>query len=128
MFVPRLILLLIAVTGRMASVVEEAFMNIVVLDNDELAPGADFPPLDADKYGWIQYPRLAAEDIVATCWRTDVIVSLNTALAAEWLDGFKMIRMLIVGQPVERLLDAASLRARGAVLIWFGIVWIIVRG
>lgn len=92
-------------------------MNIVVLDNEELAPGTDFPALDAAKYGWIQYPRLKSEDIVPTCWRSDVIISLNTPLDGAWFDELKMLRMLVVGQSAEKLCDPAPLEARGVQLL-----------
>ncbi|MFN2337945.1 MAG: hypothetical protein ABR544_03125 [Gammaproteobacteria bacterium] len=49
-------------------------MNIVVVDGAELAPNVDFPPLEAEKYGWLQYPRLGDGEIAPTCWRNNVVI------------------------------------------------------
>jgi hypothetical protein len=46
-------------------------VNIVVVDGVELAPNVDFPPLEAEKYGWLQYPRLGYGEIAPTCASAD---------------------------------------------------------
>ncbi len=88
-------------------------MNIVVLDNDELVPGVEFPALKAERYGWIQYPRLAAAEIAPTCWRSHIIVSIATPLETPCLAELKLLQLLIVGQSVEKLVDPLVLQARG---------------
>lgn len=94
-------------------------MNIVVLDGEELAPGADFPPLEAEKYGWLQYPRLAYGEIAPTCWRSNVVISLATPLDAACLAELKLIQLLITGREAGALVDPDLLRQRGIELVEF---------
>ena len=53
-------------------------IKVVVVDGAQLPAGVDFPPLDAAKYGWEQYPALTEEDIAERCWRADIVVALAT--------------------------------------------------
>ena len=94
-------------------------MNIVVLDSEELAPGADFPPLEAEKYGWLQYPRLAHGEIAPTCWRSNIVISLATPLDADCLAELKLIQLLITGRSASTLVDRDLLRQRGIALAEF---------
>jgi hypothetical protein len=94
-------------------------VNIVVLDSDELAPGADFPPLGAEKYGWLQYPRLSYAEIAPTCWRSNIVISLATPLDTDCLAELKLIQLLITGQPAHALVDPEALRQRGIELAEF---------
>ena len=88
-------------------------MNIVVLDSGELAPGTDFPPVDAEKYGWLQYPRLQYGEIAPTCWRSNIVISLATPLDAATLAEFKLIQLLVFGRKAAELVDTGLLRERG---------------
>ena len=88
-------------------------MNIVVLDAGELAPGTDFPPVEAERYGWIQYPRLGPGEIVPTCWRSNIVISLSTPLDAATLDEFKLIELLVFGRAAASLVDLQQMRGRG---------------
>lgn len=72
-------------------------MNIVVVDGAELAPNVDFPPLEAEKYGWSQHPRLHYGEIAPTYWRSKVVISYSTALDAACMDELKLIQLLVTG-------------------------------
>lgn len=87
-------------------------MNIVIMDSARLAPGVDFPPLEAERYGWLQYPQLQGGEIAATCWRSDVVVSLGTVLEADKLEQCKRLELLVLGAAADRLVDRALLRGR----------------
>lgn len=88
-------------------------MNIVVLDSNQLAPGTDFPPLDAEKYGWLQYPQLQYGEIAPTCWRSNIVISLATPLDAACIAEFKLIQLLVFGRQADELVDTALLHERG---------------
>ena len=88
-------------------------MNIVVLDAAELAPDVDFPPLEAEKYGWLQYPRLEYGEIAPTCWRSNIVISFATPLDAACLAELKLIRLLVTGRDAGTLVDRELLRQRG---------------
>ena len=41
---------------------------------------ADLPMLELDKFGWQQYPVLEGEELAEQCWRSDMIVSVDTPI------------------------------------------------
>lgn len=87
-------------------------MNIVVLDSDRLAGAPDFPPLEAAKYGWKQYPQTPAELLGERCWRSHVVVSLGTALPRAALDEMKNLALVIVVGATRAQLDEKALQGR----------------
>jgi hypothetical protein len=99
-------------------------VNIVVLDGAELAPDADFPPLEAEKYGWLQYPCLEYGEIAPTCWRSHIVISLATPLDGACLAELKLIQLLVTGREAASLVDRDLLRQRGIELAEFpGVDW-----
>ena len=91
-------------------------MNIVVLDGKVLGDKAEFHPLEADKYGWQQYPQLEGDDITERCWRSDIVVTLATPLLATDLDKMAKLKLVITGGPgvgQEMQSPRVALRARG---------------
>ncbi len=80
-------------------------MNIVVLDGNVLGNKAEFPPLEADKYGWQQYPQLEGDDITERCWRSDIVVSLATPLRDADLEKMAKLKLVITGGPMADFID-----------------------
>lgn len=87
-------------------------MNIVVLDSNRLAGAPDFPPLEAAKYGWKQYPQTPENLLGECCWRSHVVVSLGTALPRAALDEMKNLALVVVVGEARALLDEAALQGR----------------
>ncbi len=94
-------------------------IKVVVLNSGLLPAGVDFPPLDADKYGWEQYPQLQQEDIAERCWRADIVVSLESAIGVPELDKMVKIGLLICVGPACERVDQAAVAARGVELLAF---------
>ena len=94
-------------------------IKVVVLDSRLLPAGVDFPPLDADKYGWEQYPQLQGEDIAERCWRADIVVSLDSAISASELEKMIKIGLLVCAGPACERVDQAAVAARGVELLAF---------
>ncbi len=88
-------------------------MNIVVLDSDSLAGDADFPEVDLQKYGWLQYVETNQDLVGERCWRSDIIVSVSTQVDQAVIDkAFKLKLIIAAGSSYEHIdLDAA--RERG---------------
>lgn len=91
-------------------------MNIVVLDAQHLPSGVDFPPLQAAKYGWEQYPCLDQEGITERCWRANILISLQTPLSNELLDRLTRVVMVISPDDSKIVMDDAYLGRRN--IVW----------
>jgi lactate dehydrogenase-like 2-hydroxyacid dehydrogenase len=73
-------------------------MNIVVVDAAHLAGEADFPMLDLPKYGWQQFPALSGEELAERCWRSDVIITVDTPIDRSVIDkAFKLALIAVAG-------------------------------
>ncbi len=94
-------------------------IKVVVLDAATLPPGVDFPPLDLDKYGWEQYPRLAEEEIAQRCWRADIVITLTTPVSASLLKEMAKIGLLICAGEACGGVDQQAARAQGVELLAF---------
>ena len=94
-------------------------IKVVVLDSRYLPEGVDFPPLNVDKYGWEQYPRLQQGEIAERCWRADIVVSLDTAITSSQLEKMVKIGLLICAGPACGRIDQAALAANGVELLAF---------
>lgn len=88
-------------------------MNIVVVDGAHLNGDADFPEINLNKYGWQQYPELPPEEMSERCWRSDIIVSVNTPIDKKILDkSFKLQMIAVAGEDISHI-DIAHASARG---------------
>lgn len=85
-------------------------MNITVLDSACFPDGTQFPPLQAAKYGWQEFPQLPPEQI-GDCWRTHIIITLGTEVSAAMLDQLPMLKLVIEGR--NGLVDLDAALARG---------------
>jgi len=87
-------------------------MNIVVVDAAHLAGEADYPMLDLPKYGWQQFPALSGEELAERCWRSDVIISVDTPIDRLVIDkAFKLALIAVAGGRTEHIdLEAAAER------------------
>jgi lactate dehydrogenase-like 2-hydroxyacid dehydrogenase len=94
-------------------------IKVVVLDSRILPEGVDFPPLDADKYGWEQYPQLQEGEIAERCWRADIVVSLDTPIGSPQLEKMVKIGLLICAGPACDRIDQAALAGHGVELLAF---------
>ena len=88
-------------------------MNIVVVDSAHLAGEADFPILDWPKYGWQQFPALSGEELIERCWRSDVIITVDTPIDQYVIDkAFKLALIAVAGDSTAHI-DLAAAQARG---------------
>ena len=91
-------------------------MKIVVIDAQHLTGEVEFPPLQAHKYGWEQYPSLDQQDIIERCWRANILISLQTPLAPAVLEKLTRVVMLITPGGTSAAVDAEYLRSRN--IVW----------
>lgn len=61
-------------------------IKVVVVDAAQLPPGVEFPPLQARKYGWEQYPHSSHDELAERCRKVDVLVSLATPIKRKLLE------------------------------------------
>lgn len=88
-------------------------MNVVVVDGAHLAGEADFPMLDLDKFGWQQYPELVGEELAERCWRSDVIITVDTPIDKAVIDkAFKLKLIVVAGEDTSHV-DIDAAKARG---------------
>lgn len=88
-------------------------MNIVVIDSGRLAGEADFPEPDLPKYGWLQYLETPPEEMADHCWRSDVIISVDTPVEGATIDkAFKLKLIAVAGEACGHI-DLEAARARG---------------
>ncbi len=85
-------------------------MNISVIDYKHLAGDADFPPLDADKFGWEQYPQLANDELADKCWRANIIVTAATPISHEQLQRLARLAMIVIAGGNHELVDLDAAR------------------
>ena len=87
-------------------------MNIVVLDSEHLAGEIDFPPLEAAKYGWKQYPSTPQDLIGERSWRSHIVMSVATPLNRKVLGEMNNLALLIVVGDTRGEIDEAALQER----------------
>lgn len=87
-------------------------MNIVMVDSGQLSGDADFPEVNIDKYGWLQFVELDAQDLEERCWRADVVISANTPITEQVIkESFKLKLIIAAGDNTDHIdKDAAAAR------------------
>lgn len=96
-------------------------VKIVVVGSGRLPTGVEFPPLQAPKYGWEEYPALADAELVDRCWRAEIVVLLSPGRTVDraMLEAMPRLQLLIaVGDAAARL-DQDAARDRGIELLGF---------
>ena len=71
-------------------------MNIVVLDEGCLPEGAEFPFLEAPKYGWVERLQVAEEEMAEVAWRAHILVTVNTPVRAAVIDQLPLLKMVVI--------------------------------
>ena len=94
-------------------------IKVVVVDGAQLPAGVDFPPLEAAKYGWEQYPALDDDDIAERCWRADIVVALATAIELTTLEKMPRLKLLVVTGEAGGRVDRDALAEYGVELLTF---------
>jgi len=88
-------------------------LNIVILDSNNLAGDADFPEVDLQKYGWLQYVETNQDLAGERCWRSDIIVSVSTRVDHAVIDkAFKLKLIVAAGDSYDHI-DLEAARERG---------------
>ena len=87
-------------------------VKIVVVDSARLPSGTEFPPLDAMKYSWEQYPSLPAEELPDRCWRAEVVVLLSSGRCVDraMMEQLPRLRLLIAVGDAAAQLDQVAAR------------------
>lgn len=96
-------------------------VKIVVVGSVQLPFGVEFPPLEAPKYGWDQYPGLAGAELVERCWRAEIVVLLTSNIVVDraMLEKVPRLQLLItVGDAAGRL-DQGAAYEQGVELLAF---------
>ncbi len=88
-------------------------MNIVMVDSDNLCGDADFPEIQLNKYGWLQFPQLAEAEIYERCWRADVVISASTPIPAEVIDKALKLQLIIAAGDSAQHIDRDACEKRG---------------
>ena len=92
-------------------------MNIVMVDSGQLSGDADFPEVNIDKYGWLQFVELDEQEVEERCWRADVIVSANTPITAQVIkESYKCQLIIAAGDSTEHI-DKDAANARGITIL-----------
>ena len=96
-------------------------VKIVVLDSAQLPSGTEFPPLQAMKYGWEEYPSLPAEELPDRCWRAEIVVLLSSDKRVDraMMEKLPRLRLLIAIGDAAAQLDQAAARDQGVELSVF---------
>jgi phosphoglycerate dehydrogenase-like enzyme len=96
-------------------------VKIVVVGSVLLPPDVEFPPLEAVKYGWEEYPSLAGEDLVDRCWRAQIVVLLssNTNVDRAMMEKMPRLQLLITVGDAAAQLDQAAAHDQGVELLAF---------
>jgi len=95
-------------------------VKIVVVGSGQLPAGVEFPPLQASRYGWEQYPSLADAELVDRCWRAEIVVLLAPDIVVDRavLEKLSRLRLLVtVGDPAR--LDQGAAGDQGVELLGF---------
>lgn len=88
-------------------------MNIVMVDSGQLKGDADFPEIDINKYGWLQFVDLDADELEERCWRADIIISTHTPITAQIMqEAYKLKLIIAAGESTEHI-DQEAAQARG---------------
>ena len=88
-------------------------MNVVMIDSANLNEDAYFPSLNLKKFGWVQYLRLAPENVEEAVWRCDVIVSAKDPVDREMLDKAFKLRLIVAAGDSTDHIDKAAAAERG---------------
>ena len=88
-------------------------MNIIAIDYGRLAGEAEFPEVEWPKYGWVQYPELTPDQVPERCWRSDIIITVNTPVDRTVLDQALKLKLIAVAGDSYNHVDLAAARERG---------------
>lgn len=91
-------------------------MHVVVIDSNKLAGEVDFPMIDMDKFGWQQFTQLEETEIADRCWRSDVIISVDTPVTREVIDRAFKLQLIIAAGDNAAHIDMEAARQRGIVV------------
>ena len=96
-------------------------VKIVVADSAQLPLGTEFPPLEAMKYGWEEYPSLPAGELPDRCWRAEIVVLLSSdrRIDRAMMEKLPRLRLLIAIGDAAAQLDQAAARDQGVELLVF---------
>ncbi len=96
-------------------------VKIVVVDRAQLPAGVEFPPLEASKYGWEEYPSLSEEDMPDRCWRADIVVCLSDRICIDrnMLEKMPRLKLLVMAAGPSNRLDQGAAREQGVELLAF---------
>jgi phosphoglycerate dehydrogenase-like enzyme len=95
--------------------------KIVVVGSAQLPSGTEFPPLEAMKYGWEEYPSLRPGELADRCWRAEIVLLLSSDRRVDRaiMEKLPRLRLLMaVGDAVAQL-DQAAARDQGVELAVF---------
>ena len=90
----------------------ESQMNIVMVDSGQLVGDVDFPEVNLQKYGWLQFVELDEKEVEERCWRADVIISTNTPVTAQLINETYKLQLIIAAGDNTNHIDMEAAKAR----------------
>lgn len=92
-------------------------MNIVMVDSGQLVGDADFPEVNINKYGWLQFVELDEKEAEERCWRADVVISTNTPITAQLIkESYKLQLIIAAGDNTDHI-DKETAKERGIIVL-----------
>lgn len=88
-------------------------MNIVMVDSGQLVGDADFPEVNINKYGWLQFVELDEKEAEERCWRADVVISTNTPITAQLIKESYKLQLIIAAGDTTDHIDKEAAKERG---------------
>ncbi|MGH8670759.1 MAG: hypothetical protein ACREUA_01810 [Burkholderiales bacterium] len=71
-------------------------MHIVVIDAAHLPLGAEFPPLQAERYGWEEYREIDASMLAQRCRRAGVLVTVASVVSRQLMAQLPRLKLIAV--------------------------------
>jgi len=88
-------------------------MNIVLVDSGQLAGDFEFPAINLPKFAWLEYVELPADEVGERCWRSDIIVSINTPISADVINETYKLKLIIAAGGDSQHIDKLAAKERG---------------
>ena len=88
-------------------------MNIIAIDCGRLAGETEFPEIDCPKYGWVQYPELPQDQVKERCWRSDIIITVNTPVDRAVIEQALKLKLIAVAGESYDHVDLTAAAERG---------------
>ncbi|NOX08676.1 MAG: hypothetical protein GXP22_04170 [Gammaproteobacteria bacterium] len=91
-------------------------MNIVMIDSAQLVGEADFPGVNLPKFSWLQFLSLDEEEIEDRCWRSDIVISVNAPITAQFIKETYKLQLIVAAGDSTNHIDKVAAKERGVII------------